>query len=284
MPQWSSPVEIPNQTSKTSPSLAVYNGRLHMLHLGETSNEIWHSIYDGAAWSPNQRIGAQSAGAVAFAEGGLAVFLDQYQQGDGSYPILYSRYLPGWTPPSRLPAPGSPYGFTGIFPPALTLTPSGWLMVNVAAVDLTLVYGYYAASGQGVQAITIGATPQQGSHASPALAQNGSVTYMAHIGLSSNDIWYSKGVVKVDDMRVPNQTSKAAPALAFYGGVLHMVHLGNSSNNIWHSTHSDVGWTPDVQIPNQSSAAPPALAAHTDGLHMVYRGESSKRLYHSIYR
>jgi hypothetical protein len=284
MPQWSSPVEIPNQTSQTSPSLALYTGSLHMLHLGETSNEIWHSTYNGATWSPNQRTGAQSSGAVAFADGGLAVFLDAYPQADGAYALLYSRYLPGWTPPRQLPATGSPTGFTGVYPPALTLAPSGWLMVNVAAADHTLVYGNYVAAGQGVQVVNIGATPQQSSQSSPALAQSGNVTYMAHRGVSSNDIWFSTGVVKVDDVRVPNQTSKAAPALAVFGGVLHMVHLGNSSNNIWHSTYSNGVWTPNVQIPNQSSASPPALAAYADGLHMVYRGESTKRLYHSIYR
>jgi hypothetical protein len=286
MAQWSAPVVIPNQTSKDSPSLAVINGGLHLLHLGESSNNIWHSVYNGASWSPNQPTGSQSHGFVAFAGGaggGLAIFQDINKEGDGTYGLIYSQYLPGWTRASRLPAPEPPtYGFTSEVPPALVLTPSGWLMVRVARINKTLAYATYVSSGQGVQLVESGLLPQR-SKATPALAQEGYATHMAHLGATSNDIWYSPHVT-ADNVRVPNQTSKASPAMAVYNRIPHMVHLGDSSNNIWHSTYGNGMWSANTQIPNQSSSSPPALAANTDGLHMVYKGDSSTRLYHSIYR
>ena len=37
-----------NQKSKAPPALAVFDGLLHMVHLGDSSNDIWHSTFDGA--------------------------------------------------------------------------------------------------------------------------------------------------------------------------------------------------------------------------------------------
>ena len=42
---------IPNQTSKAPSALARCGGVLHLLHLGNSSNDIWHSMWDGESWS-----------------------------------------------------------------------------------------------------------------------------------------------------------------------------------------------------------------------------------------
>jgi hypothetical protein len=59
---WTPNVLIPNQESKATPALA-YGGlegpQLHMVHLGDSSNDIWHSRSDGNSWSPNVRISGQ---------------------------------------------------------------------------------------------------------------------------------------------------------------------------------------------------------------------------------
>jgi hypothetical protein len=44
MTWWWPKVRIPDQLSKASPALAVFQGKLHMVHLGDSSNNIWHSI------------------------------------------------------------------------------------------------------------------------------------------------------------------------------------------------------------------------------------------------
>jgi hypothetical protein len=51
---WTPNVRIPDQTSKASPALAAFQGRLHMVHLGDSSNDIWHSV--GTA-NPFERFG-----------------------------------------------------------------------------------------------------------------------------------------------------------------------------------------------------------------------------------
>ena len=48
---------IEGQKSKATPALAVFERRLHMVHLGDKSNDIWHSAYDGRSWTSNKLIG-----------------------------------------------------------------------------------------------------------------------------------------------------------------------------------------------------------------------------------
>jgi hypothetical protein len=55
---WSANVTIPDQLSKASPALATYEDRcarerLHIVHLGDSSNRIWHSEFDGTDWTRN---------------------------------------------------------------------------------------------------------------------------------------------------------------------------------------------------------------------------------------
>ena len=57
MPQWSRPVAIPNQTSKTTSALTLIQGQLHLIHLGESSDNLWHSVWNivsstGRAFEP----------------------------------------------------------------------------------------------------------------------------------------------------------------------------------------------------------------------------------------
>jgi len=47
------PRRIPNQRSKAAPALASTGGLLHLVHLGDTSNTLWHSVFDGRTWTPN---------------------------------------------------------------------------------------------------------------------------------------------------------------------------------------------------------------------------------------
>lgn len=83
----------PVQKSKATPALAVFNGLLHMVHLGDTSNDIWHSTYDGTSWRPNVRIPDQKSKAtpalVVF--GGLLYLV---HLGDESNAIWYSWFMP----------------------------------------------------------------------------------------------------------------------------------------------------------------------------------------------
>jgi len=59
--RWTRNVKIPGQKSKTTPDLAVWNGQLHMVHLGDSSNHIWHSMNKGNGWTVNVRIPGKSS-------------------------------------------------------------------------------------------------------------------------------------------------------------------------------------------------------------------------------
>ena len=58
---WRPNVRIPGQRAKAAPALSEYDGQLHMVHLGASSNDIWHSMFDGQSWSTNVRIPGQRA-------------------------------------------------------------------------------------------------------------------------------------------------------------------------------------------------------------------------------
>ena len=71
--------------------LAVFDNKIHMVHLGDSSNNIWWSVLDGTGWWSNTRIRCQLSQSVpALAEhDGL---LSMVHQGDRSNSIWWSLY------------------------------------------------------------------------------------------------------------------------------------------------------------------------------------------------
>ncbi len=88
-PAWSENVRIPDQASCATPALAEFAGLLHCVHIGRTSNDLWHSTFNGTAWSPNVKIPGQKSKSPA----ALAVFnglLHMVHLGDTSNNIWHS--------------------------------------------------------------------------------------------------------------------------------------------------------------------------------------------------
>ncbi|MBI2686043.1 MAG: hypothetical protein HYX27_06985 [Acidobacteria bacterium] len=54
----------PNQKSKASPALAAEGAELHMVHLGDSSNDIWYSVFDGGTWIANVTVHNQRSKAA----------------------------------------------------------------------------------------------------------------------------------------------------------------------------------------------------------------------------
>jgi hypothetical protein len=100
---WTPNVKIPSQLSKSSPALAAFQDKLHMVHLDDSSNEIWHSVFDGSAWTPNVKIPSQlskSSPALAAFPGELYIV----HLGDSSNDIWHSEYDgQTWIPNLRIP-------------------------------------------------------------------------------------------------------------------------------------------------------------------------------------
>jgi hypothetical protein len=96
--KWGKPKSIPNQMSKKGVGLAAFGNHLHMVHLGNESNQLWYSTFDGRGWSPNVKIRDQKSKKRPV----LAKFgkeLHMLHLGDSSDDLWHSRYVPGrgWT-------------------------------------------------------------------------------------------------------------------------------------------------------------------------------------------
>jgi hypothetical protein len=284
MAQWSRPVAIPNQTSKTSSALALIQGQLHLIHLGQSSDELWHSTWNGTKWSDNVKINKQSRGRVALAGEGLLVYQSRSPQPDGSYGLVHSLFQGGWS--QSRPLPGThpiTDPMTTSDSPAAVLTFGTWTVVRqVPHQDYMMGVSSYRPGFSGSVELIDTGVARELSEGVPALAADASGMHMIYLNKGSNDIWHSGpfGVARA----VPNQFSKDSPAAAFHNGELHMVHLGSGSDNIWHSKFLNGAWTPNVRIPDHASNKPPAMASAPDGLHMVHKGAGSDRIWHSIYR
>jgi len=279
---WTTNVKIPDQKSKAPPALTAVltttGPVLDMVHLGDSSNDIWDSRYDGNPWSQNSRLLNQRSKASPAAAGGLMVHL-----GDSSNRIWRLRWLNGWGENTILIDIDPVSGRGGSDrSPAVAFVPTGAIPneENVMAYkeagnDSLRDYFLSAASGHRTGGL---------SRTAPALAFFDGTLHMAHIGESSNNIWHAiwnrEREVWVET-RIQGQTSKAPPALAAFNTRLHMVHLGDSSNNIWHSVYDGNQWSTNLQVPDQQSKASPALASFNRRLHMVHLGDSSNTLWHS---
>lgn len=82
---------IPGQKSKSAPALAAHGGYLHMTHLGDSSDNIWWSVYDGTSWSSNVTIpGHTSQWVPALASTGP--LLVQGFKGSANSTLYYSTF------------------------------------------------------------------------------------------------------------------------------------------------------------------------------------------------
>src|SRR6266545_106609 len=91
-------------TSKTRTALASFNGELHMVHIGGSSNDIWHSwTSDGTNWTQQKILGQKSKTAPALASFGGE--LHMVHLGDGSNNLWHTWTNDGrnWTTNVRIP-------------------------------------------------------------------------------------------------------------------------------------------------------------------------------------
>lgn len=47
--------------SKAPPALAAFQDHAHMVHIGKSSNDLWHGRFDGHRWSTDIRIPVQKS-------------------------------------------------------------------------------------------------------------------------------------------------------------------------------------------------------------------------------
>jgi hypothetical protein len=294
MAQWSRPIEIPNQSSKTTAALAVIRFQIHMIHLGGSSDNLWHSTWIAATnqWSENLSLFRESSGRVALGQDGLLVYQAVQTNPEGAHPLAYSVFDGGWPKSKLLPdlpiAPDVPPVALTSDAPAVALTSDRtWTVVRqvphqgylMAIADYQRGFG----SSSTVELINTSLLDEL-SEKVPALALDRlSRLHMVYLNKGSKDLRHSFGGRATP---IPNQYSRDVPAMAFHNGMLHMVHIGADSDKIWHSTFDfDKGkWSDNEPIANHFSNKPPALASLDGVLHMVHKGASSNKIWHSMYK
>jgi hypothetical protein len=245
-----------------------------MIHLGESSDNLWHSVWNGTRWSDNVRIDKQSNGRVALTNNGLLIYRDPSRLPDGDYGFVYSVFRGGWSPSRPLPDK-----MTSSDSPAAVSNFDGEVVIRqVPFKGYLMSYSKYGITGSGTVSYTGDSSRlAEYSEKVPALASNGYGWDIIYTSKGSNDLWHG-------NRPIPNQSTKDTPAAAYHNGVLHMTHLGSGSDTIWYSMFVNGGWTPNVPIPDHFSNKPPAMCSAPDGLHMVHKGAGSDRIWHSIYR
>ena len=65
MMSWTDNEEIPDQASKAPPALAAFQGRLHMVHLGDSSNDLFCRHGMSHFWILDNRRASSSVGTSA---------------------------------------------------------------------------------------------------------------------------------------------------------------------------------------------------------------------------
>lgn len=274
---WAQSRRIQNQSSRLGPAQAVAGDHWHMVHTGQSSNDIWHTKFDGQSWSPNVRVPDQKSHTQP-AIAGLGGSLYMVHLGDTSDDIWFSVWArERWSPNTRIPNQSSS------MTPALAVYRGQLHMVYVGNGSTTLYHSIYDVDSYNRIWSSPVAIPGQWSKATPALATFAGRLHMVHLGKESNKLWHSTfdGERWTDNVEIPRQSSKLPPALAAFGGQLHMVHVGESSNDLWYASSDGRVWKDDVRIVGQSTRGIPALAARGASLVLSYIGPSSTDLWYT---
>jgi len=278
------------QSSKDAPALAAVGGELHLVHLGEGSNVIYHSwTQNGTSWTQNNQIPNQSSKlppALAVWNGNLHMV----HLGTSSNDIWHSQSndLRNWTANTRIRDQQN-QNQKSKASPALASFNGELHMVHIGGSSNDIWHSWTSDGTNWTQQKILG----QKSKTAPALASFGGELHMVHLGDSSNNLWHTwtnDGRNWTTNVRIPDQKSRATPALCEFNSQLHLAHIGDSSTTIWHSFFDINGWRPNNRRDNNQSRRGPALAAFTSGsapggvqqLHSMHLGKSSPRLWHTV--
>ena len=221
--------------------MALYQNRLHMVHLGHDSNNLWYSIYDGTKWTPNVKIPGQKSKTTP----ALAVLNNQLHmvhQGDDSNTLWHSLNKGrGWTVNVKIP------NLMSKTTPALGRVPNGpssgrLHMVFRSPLGNFLFHTQYDGR-QWRRPVPI---PSALTKAAPTVVHGyPDQLHLIHLGKSSDDLWHmlygpnkknNNTVEWFDDRRLLNEHSKAPVDVTFFQGCYHMVSI--RGDELMHTTFS----------------------------------------------
>jgi hypothetical protein len=219
-------IALPDQRSKAGLAATVFADALHMVHLGEQSNDLWHTrTQDGDVWTANVRLPDQkSKAAPALAEFGE--WLHMVHLGDSSNTLWHSVFDGNrWSPNVRIPDQKSRAT------PALASFGGRLHMVHLGDTSNSLWHSVFDGNAWSPN-IPI---PDQKSKATPALASFGGRLHMVHLGDTSNSFWHSvfDGIAWSPNVKALRKNSPLPPAIAVFAQRLQVLYVGESGYNLW---------------------------------------------------
>lgn len=274
---WNTNTQIPNLKSKAAPALVAFKDRLHMVFLGNSSNDIFHFKLEGDSWVPAIGTDGKIPGQKSKVSPALAVSNDKLHMvhlGDSSNDIWYSTFNNvSWTTNVKS-------GQQSKDTPALAEFDGVLHMVHIGNSSNNLYHRVLDGNTWVPLGADNGKIPNQLSKAGPALGALGTGMHMLHLGNSSNDIWYSdfRDNHWSDNERT-GQKSSVTPALS--GNKL--THIGSDSRDLWESDYNGPNWLENRKIPGQSSKDSPSMARLNGHLYMVHLGSDSNNIWISSY-
>ena len=274
---WHAGTTLPHQRSTAAPAVTSAGGEIHLVHLGNGSNDLWHSwSTDAINWTPEEPApipGQRTESPPAVAEFGGALHM-VYLRTD-STEIRYSV-----SDDRRIWSDDVGIGQNSRVTPCLAAFNGELHMVHLGK-DSNELWHSWTSDGRHWDERLI---PGQRSRATPALEVYDGQLHMVHLGDSYDDLWHSWSTNGRDwtaNEKLEDEKSNAAPSLAMPNNRLHLAHIGTSSNQIWHTFLDGSGWMPDNRNDNNRSGGRPTLVSHMGILHMFYRGASDRNIWHS---
>jgi Astacin (Peptidase family M12A) len=235
--EWVRTARIENQSTGAPSSLAEFDDELVLVHIGETSTQVFISRRTSTGFTANQKvpgISSRDVPALAAHDGELHMAFI----GATDNEIRHTRSPTGraddWEAPRKI-------GQTSKAAPALASDGTRLHLVHLGNSSPEIWHSTTDNGRDWTANVKIG----QQSKDTPALAVFGGTLHLAHLGESSNQTWhatFNAGTNKFRANKQTNQFAKRRPALAAGdlpgGSLLALSHIGDSSSRLYTSRYN----------------------------------------------
>jgi hypothetical protein len=272
---WTPAMSIPDHSCQAAPALAMFNGDLHMVHMGSSGKNLYHCYYNGVLWSESIRISShmtQATPAIAAFNGKLHLV----QLGSNNTKLYHSTYDGNsWTGMTQV------LNYTSDAAPALAEFGGSLHMVHKTDGGSGIVHSTFNGTSWTDQGVISGLDTQ----AAPGLAFYNNQLHMAYLGASNSNLWHSyyNGVSWTAAAQISTITGQYGPTLAECDGDLHMVNKSGTATDIYHSSYDGISWASHGVIPSQTTSMTPVIASYDGPMHIIHPEAGSSGMDESIF-
>jgi hypothetical protein len=271
-------------TSKMSPRLAVYNGRVFAAFTGPGGDDhTYYSTFDGTYWSPYNRV----SNGVSTVAPSLVVFrgtLWAAMRGHGDTQQIWFAGFDGnsWSDFRGTGRNTSINGSLAIFRGIVYLAFNG-MRGNEGIYYTTFDGAAWPDPKQVPNPVASNAQPSLATWSDNS--NQGQKLVLAYKGNGDDEtLWYTTydGAVWTPQQPIPHAFSTDGPALVFFRGLIYAVWRGPSNDeSMRFSTFNGTYWTNPLPLPNHfASSVSPSLVVFKDQIYAAFKGpEGDNRIW-----